>query len=76
MTCFFAAYIITFPGIVYTFLYKCKENLQDATYKEKFESLYLNIDMDHENSTFLTTLFALRRLFFSVMVMFIPNTCI
>jgi hypothetical protein len=29
MTCFFAAYIATFPAIIYTFLSKCKEKLKD-----------------------------------------------
>jgi hypothetical protein len=46
MTCFFAAYIATFPAIVFTFLKKCKEKLKDEKFKEKFESLYLNIDVE------------------------------
>ena len=29
MTCFFAAYIATFPAIIYSFLSKCKEKLKD-----------------------------------------------
>lgn len=75
MTCFFAVYIASFPAMIYTFLSKCKEKLKDEKFKEKFESLYLNIDVETEHSLNLTTLFALRRLFFSALVIFLPNTC-
>jgi hypothetical protein len=75
MTCIFAVYIVSLPAIVYTFLTKCKEKLTDEKFKEKFESLYLNIDIETDNSLDLTTLFLVRRLFFSLMVIFLPNTC-
>jgi hypothetical protein len=75
MTCIFAVYIVTLPAIVYTFLNKNKEKLADEKFKEKFESLYLNIDVDTDNSLDMTTLFLLRRLFFSLLVIFLPNTC-
>ena len=75
MTCFFAVYIASFPALVFAFLRNCKEKLKDESFKEKFESLYLNIDVETEHSLYLTTLFAARRLFFSVLVIFLPNTC-
>jgi hypothetical protein len=75
MTCFFAIYIASFPAMIFTFLSKCKEKLKDEQFKEKFESLYLNIDVETEYSLYLTTLFAARRLIFSVLVIFLPNTC-
>jgi hypothetical protein len=75
MTCFFAVYIASFPALVFAFLSNCKEKLKDEAFKEKFESLYLNIDVETEHSLYLTTLFATRRLFFSVLVIFLPNTC-
>ena len=76
MTCIFAVYIATLPGIVYTFLNKCKEKLSDDKFKEKFESLYLNIAVEIKNSLDLTSLFLLRRLLFSLMVIFVPVTSI
>ena len=74
MTIIFAVYIATLPLIVYTFLTKCKDKLADENFKEKFESLYLNIDIETENSLDMTTLFFFRRLFFSLLVIFLPNT--
>lgn len=66
--------IITgFPIFTYVFLRKYKEKLMDEEFKGRFESLYLNVDIDIDKSILLMSLFVLRRLIYAANIVFLTG---
>ena len=59
------------PLLVYLFLKKYHKNLQEADFKPRFETLYLNVNTEIHNSILMMTLFIIRRLIFAMNIVFL-----
>jgi hypothetical protein len=73
LTFIFGIFIVVCPIMTYIFLKKNQELLKNDDFKTKYETLYLNLNLDLKDSVLLTTLFVIRRLLFSLVAIFLSS---
>ena len=73
LTFILGIFIVASPIMTYIFLKKNQELLKSNDFKTKYETLYLNLNLDLKDSVMLTTLFVIRRLLFSLVAIFLSN---
>ena len=73
LTFVFGTIIIGSPFMTYLFLKRNEVKLKSDDFKTKYETLYLNLNLDVKDSVLMTTLFVIRRLMFSLIAIFLSS---
>jgi hypothetical protein len=73
LTFILGIFIVASPIMTYIFLKKNQELLKNDEFKTKYETLYLNLNLDLKDSVMLTTLFVIRRLLLSLVAIFLSS---
>jgi hypothetical protein len=67
---FFMNFCLFFMLFAHSFLRIKRSQLKDSNFSQKYDSLYINLDLSKAHSTLLTTLFLARRFFLGVILSF------
>ena len=76
ITVIFFAWIVSFPPAIYFFLRYKKPYLKDEDFKARFESLYLNVNIDDDKSIKLMAMFVFRRMVYAMNIVFLQGSTV
>ena len=75
-TIVFILLISAFPPFTYIFLRKYKQKLDEADFKPRFESLYMNVNTGVDKSILLITLYVFRRFVYAANIVFLNGNTV